>query len=144
MCHLKERYKRKTVTGWKVAIHENGKLLSPATLIEYKVGPVTSREYSKELEVKRFGEYCQYFYFGLLDQRDSCAFSTKMTGRTAVFTEKINAVSFFKVLEKRTNEDKKLVLIRVTLSGDLLKGKYDWSEVVAGKHIDKVKIVRRK
>lgn len=131
-----------TFTGYKVAIKrrdKNGKVryYSPATGVEYKVGPV-------EIP-KSQNNYISVYFAGNLLNPKSAPFRKELVGYTAVFVERHDAeILFYDILDglfltEYTNTD--IVIVYMTIKEKLWKGVYRcmYAPVIAGKYISEIK-----
>jgi hypothetical protein len=140
MCEIYERFREEeAVTGYKVAVQYDGKYYSPATGIEYKVGPVEipiESSYRSEMSVS---------YFTNVADPASASHISDYKGFTAIFEDYHEAIGLC-VRIRRTqntfnalrsfNESKHILVLKMTLSNDLHYGKYCLQRVLLGKHID--------
>ena len=138
MCDLRRNYIAPTATVYKVAIKNNstGKYYSPATGIEYKVGPVeVCDSYYKACEnVNR----SNYFRLGNIYDDNGGAYTILMKGRTAGFVELEHAEYLRKNIAENKTKVINLVILKLQLSDSLMLGYYNMDDVIAGKYINSI------
>lgn len=121
MCDLIYKCDEEEVTGYKVAVKIDDKYFSPATGLEYKVGPIPLQfKYQKHVAD----------FVNVLDENNEC-YNTNMTGRTCVFRDLESA----KHKQNKWYSFYELIILKMTISNDLLSGYYSTSEVYGGKNI---------
>lgn len=161
MCKLNEKYEKEGFIGWKVVIDKDGNFFSPAMGCQYPMK-------GKVPIVRKQKSLCNYFIPNIL----GVAKSKGMYGRTAAFVTDHGAINLrrnlinaelsdFKwslkvsdIQGKTKSEEfskaleKKIRIVKVKLTQDLMRGEYGtFVDVVAGKHIeflDKPKSVNKK
>ena len=148
MCELSSvlEVSQKPFIGYKVALQHkrSKKYYSPAMGCEYKVGPVPVVNEQKCLT--------NYFRDDILSDEFNL-FKKNMVGRTAVFESLdvaeelkyvMGDVAYYGVEE---DEDYDVVILKMTISGKLMRGYYTIglvkSDVVAGRHIDKIEKLKK-
>jgi hypothetical protein len=127
MCDLLERYNKPTFTGYKAALKINGKFRSPATYIEYKVGPVP-----KYQNLQRFTS--SYF----INIHPHSFFNPTFNGYTGVFTSRYDAVSLLLSIYEKDRDNYQydnFVLLKMKLGGILYNGWYVSGPIIAGTEI---------
>ena len=123
MCKIKEKADLKEFTGYKVALKVDGKYYSPATGIEYKLGPVTV--------ATEKGKYIDCCFEDNLLNPESRIFNNAMHGNTALFEDKQGALRLMSVM----NRDFLIVILKMTLSDLTYYGEYLGYRVILGKNI---------
>ena len=122
MCKVTTPYKKSTTfTGYKCVIEYFGKIYSPVTGLEYKVGPVPI--------IKKRRKHAHPVFVNVLDPKEK-AYEPKMKGKTGVFTRLELAINHY---GSTTNE-----IVKMTISGDLHNGIISFSPIVVGNHIDSI------
>ena len=137
MCNLTDKIKDKTFTVYKVAREVDGRYYSPATGIEYTVGPVPVPKKQGSLSVQS-GQRGLFFFKNVLDPAEAY-FNPNMIGRTAGFIHPWDAQKEITHLKSYVF-NVKFVILKMILSEDLMRGHYGGDPVVAGKHIDEIEL----
>ena len=135
MCTITGEFKQKSFTGYKVALKKGKSYLSPATGIRYKVGAVTIVRKKRKNSLPTFVNmllFSNHFY------------NPRMVGKTGVFMTKDEGDYWLQDFGFTTqpwmkSNNCKLVLLKMTISGDMLTGKYGSTPTVIGSRIDKIK-----
>ena len=138
MCKLIRKTKRKSFTGYKIALKIGGKYYSPFSGITYKPGPVPvarkPRKYAFNGHVLNPGEY---FYL------ESFHGKTQVC-KTLVITKgnmKIMANDFGKQLNKNLYKQP-LVILEMKISGEIWESHWAGDSTFAGTHIDSMEEVK--
>ena len=127
MCKLTNKIDIVTAYGYKIVIKEHGKFYSPIMGIEYKEGPV-------EIPLVQKNSVETVSSDILIDRSERGCFEENMVGRTCIFLDKEVALDQLKSWKDYC--DKKLVLVRIAVSGDLMVGNYgSYQHVIGGKNI---------
>ena len=128
MCDLNKKHDGETFTGYKIVTkNESGQYISPCTGITYEVGMV-SQNITRETPVIKYFTYLKCILNGY-------AYKENMRGRTCVFRLLEDAEFIAGCMGKEENN---LIIIKMTLSQNLMSGEYGNFSVVGGKHIDKI------
>jgi hypothetical protein len=119
----------KTFTGYKVAVQdkETNRLFSPATGLEYTLGIVKPVYHQKRIT--------SYFRDDLLSKNPGvCTYSKNMIGRTTVFRNFNDARYLWHCINIYCGDwsDYRAVLLKMKISGALMKGMYNYDEPVIG------------
>ena len=137
MCNITTKLpRRQTVTGYKMAIEENGKYYSPATGVEYKTGPVPKLPRRLDIEYKR-ADLCGHTFRiqSIFDPTGVCHNKYMCYHKlTAIFVKKKDLIESSDTLAHDT------VILRITLSGNLHHGDYT-GPIFLGNHIDNITLV---
>lgn len=131
MCNLVEKVSFLEVCGYKVAVKRDDIYYSPTTGIEYKLGDVEIPK--KQINV------IDTIVNDLLEE-DSPAYAPNMIGRTCIFINLENAKDQLEHWASYTSE--RLVLLKLTISKDIMMGKYGTGFVFAGKRIESLDEVK--
>jgi hypothetical protein len=123
MCTIISKSKRKSFTGYKVALKINGKYYSPATGVEYVVGDVPIPERIIE-------EYRDDCFVNVINPSSYCHRPGYM-GHTAVFIRVVDKI----MVSRRSNA----VLLKMKISGNMLNCEFREEDTIAGTHIDSFK-----
>jgi hypothetical protein len=134
MCDLiDKRIHSKSFTGYKRVLKIRGRYFSPAMGIEYKEGMNLPELSPGDVPQKSIYKGSAFTEPDLILR--SICYSELMQGRTAVYRHLEGAWD-----RSCTGE----TIIRMTISGCLLKGDYGDKKVVAGRHIDKIEPLSEK
>jgi hypothetical protein len=134
MCVIEERVRFKTVKGYKVAVKHNGKYYSPATGIQYKVGPV-------KIPTRKGKRATSYFNEILKPTSDSHI--SRYAGFTAIFTDLFDASRLRVNMQEHFEDDElsnSIIVLEMILSDGLHHGRYRHGRVYLGKHIDALEL----
>ena len=136
MCKLIEEYKKnKTFTGYKIVyINKDGKILSPVMGIEYKEGEKIPKLDKSIFETKEHTIYPESVWVSPA-KIISDYFEEKMIGKTGVFVSKYAANSYLFNEILKLGEEK---VVKITISGNLMKGYTAGYTIVAGEKIEKI------
>ena len=130
MCTLIHKYRDlKTFTGYKVVmIDKNGDFFSAAMGFKYPLrGKVPIPIKQKKLS--------NVFNNSILSS-SSYGFNHEMINRTTVFKLKIDADNLCSdICALRINNKYRAIVVKMTISKDLMSGLYDRVKVIAGKYI---------
>lgn len=132
MCQFSTESNKKSVSGYKVAIYNNGKFYSPVTGIEYSIGNIPIP--------KRYGKYSirdLIHIVNVLDKKE-CAHDSKYKGLTAVFKNKKDAIRLCDTWERNSGYKYSISVIKLKLSGKLYEGKYGHDQVYLGSTIESI------
>jgi len=116
MCKILNRTRKKVFTGLKVAHKIGNRYYSPATGVEYKVGPVTPT--TKIIRSKTSG----HWWSSQILDKDGSFFCKEMYGKTSVFKSLEDLTSIIHVLLQSE------VILKMTISGGIWK-----AEMVIGR-----------
>jgi hypothetical protein len=133
MCELTGPFEKKSFTGYKIAVHElsTGKIRSSCMGFIYKPGKIPIIKNQRNLTC--------YWSDGIL--KSSLYYNKQMEGRTMVFVHKEDAAKLFDELSDMVVHLKyAVILLKMTITGDLLKGNYNHRDIIAGTHIKTIKI----
>jgi len=132
MCTLINNFKKsKTFTGYKVVIvTSRGNYRSPATGILYKEGLVKIPSFTSRS--KRASMHAD------VASANSPFYNYNFRGFTAVFVKYANALALYREFEMFSH--KRFAILEMTISNDLKRGDYNRFPVIAGRHIDNLKI----
>ncbi|MFW6246763.1 MAG: hypothetical protein ACOC22_01110 [bacterium] len=134
MCNLFFKMKEKEFTGYKIVVKkENGRYYSPAIGIEYTEGmtmPCINRKNAL------FGFFKNNFK-SPMEILTGTTYRSDMQGRTSVFVHKDEAHLFYYYIVRHDNSDNHII-VKMTISEDLMDGEYHNFEVVAGRRIEKI------
>jgi hypothetical protein len=135
MCVIEGDLEVPVVSGYKVAVvsKTTGKFYSPATGIEYKVGPVETPNTLGVMAVS-------IFFHNVLNPAEP-ANNPSYEGFTAVFEDVLAAEWLHEDMKLNSISRNKIVILKMTLSQNLKHGTYSHSKVFLGKHIDSLEIV---
>jgi len=125
MCTIISKSKRKSFTGYKVALKIDGKYYSPATGVEYVVGDVPIPDCINE-------EYRDDWFDDVLNPEEY-SHKVEYKGHTAVFKKKI--------ITEVVSDLSIAALLKMKISGDMLNCEYANLKVIAGSRIDSFKEV---
>lgn len=144
MCNLTKKYNGKSFTGYKVAYKKRKRYFSIATDEEYKEGKTMPDLSKSRRRTRRVGNFEYMPINEIINEKGFC-FKVDMVGKTAVFKNKSDATDLLKnknfaylPLDKSVKLDIKLIVLKMTISGNLYEGKYGFNPVVAGEKIEKI------
>ena len=135
MCEIYGKLKRKTATGYKIAVEKSGKFYSPFTGIRYDTGRVpvaeTARKFAIFLAPKR--------------RLDGWAhYNPKMAGKTGIITRLGDAKPVLQGFKDNYGHilGSRFVLLKMKISGDLHAGNYDFLDIIVGNTIESIEVKR--
>jgi hypothetical protein len=143
MCNVGKSIRSRTYTGCKVAFRHEGRYYSPATLAEYKKGPVPpmpeipeARAVLSLLTGSASDGWDVHFDRAGIFNPKSYVHKRSMTGMTAVFSEADDAIYLAKKLKNQYGEVD-VVVLQMRISKDLHEGAYGIADadVVLGRRI---------
>ena len=134
MCEFKNKLDKKIVSGYKIAVADaHGHYYSIATGIRYETGKVKiPKTYCKHNMRKE----CDFV--DILN-KSSSAHDPKYAGFTAIFENKSAAMKLFRDVFGIEN----IVLLKMTLTGELYNGTYGNEAVYLGDTIKSIKKVKK-
>lgn len=142
MCTLTKEINKKEFTGYKLVYLEGNKIMSPVLGIEYKEGmtlpKLTVKTYPREKLHKRI-----YEQSGWVTPAEilKSFFKDNMQGRTAVFVRLEDAKTNLNQELFDIKDQSILGIAEMTISEDLMEGEFDFCDVVAGRKINKIKLL---
>ena len=128
MCILIRKTRKKSVTGYKIALKIKGRYYSPAAGIEYKVGPVKG--------VTKAGKNALEEWSWVFNPAEGF-YSSRYFGKTAVYLSPERLKANIKESWHRYGA----CLLKMTISGDIWETDYSLGKTFAGDHIDKMEEV---
>ena len=128
MCDLKRKSKKQKQVGWKeVAEDEKGDYYSPAMGCKYpKNGKVPVVKVQQQI-VQSFNPDILIF---------SYTFNSKMTGRTAIYLRKRDAIARIGPHQRQCLSGFTIKIKKAIVSDDIMFGSYGSDKIAAGKHIE--------
>ena len=141
MCQIIRKTKRESFTGYKVvAVDDKGDFYSTFTGQKYEIGIVPA----PPERAKRLSSY----WISSLDLTDRSfndlsLYKSEYAGHTAVFVNKEACSSLeYSIFVNRYDTSKKIITVKMTISGNILECEYEDYSVYAGTVIDKIEIVK--
>ena len=135
MCYsITTNLSQKTFTGYKIVVKDKyGHYYSPYTGVRYEKGKVKATNKCGKYTACKFNIFSDYH------------FNPRLHGRTAVFEsyldakEQLKEMNMFSYNFINCNE---LIIIKLTISGNLRYGIYAGSDIVSGTFIESVESIK--
>lgn len=109
MCKINTKTKHKTVTGYKAVFEIDGKYYSPSTGVEYVEG----------MKMPFLNKRCEFADTDWADIfEDTVFYHYGMQGKTGVFRK-------LSELKKQFSHNKRMRVIKITLTGEIYDGTWD-------------------
>ena len=142
MCQLSGKLSDKKVgyVGYKVLAFKDGKFYSTFTSQEISVGAVPFSPAIYQTLSDLWNSYYKNYNF-----RFAGFYNKDFDGKTSAFIFKYNATELKKRVKnhlKYTYKDYKIVVVKITFSGDVYEGSYNESQIIAGSQIKSMQICK--
>jgi len=142
MCTIIKKLELETISGYKIVAHKDGSFYSTFTSQKYEIGKPIKGITNSSRTMSDF--WTSAINLKLAKIKKQPFFKKMFVHKTAVFHDRDIAFNMGEKIAHALHtlyKDYDIVLVKMTLTGDIYSGEYEYADVYAGTLIKKIEVL---